>query len=169
MLHQPLLCVCPKAACNESASSSSSTSSCGSIRKHQSCRHLCLTWPYLKGVLSNWICNTNILELEVCGAVSASFESRDIAHHRRLEDVSTPQCIDLTRSDITRMSQPLCMSLSLSFLSLSHTSSRCSVSMYSPLPCCTSPQLPLFCSSGLFSLSLSRPFPCLFPLPSLHL
>lgn len=54
------------------------------------------------------------------------------------------------------------MSLSLSFLSLSLSSCLCSVSIYSPLLCCT-PQLPVFCSFGLFSLHLLLPFLCLPP------
>lgn len=75
-----------------------------------------------------------------------------ITHHCRLEHVSTAWYTLLTRSDIIRMSQPVWMSLSLSFLSLSLSSCLCSVSIYSPLLCCTSPQLPVFCSFGLFSL-----------------
>lgn len=57
------------------------------------------------------------------------------------------------------------MSLSLSFLSLSLSSCFCSVSIYSPLRCCTSPQLPVFSSCGLFSLHLSLFLHSLRPLP----
>lgn len=59
------------------------------------------------------------------------------------------------------------MSLSLSFLSLSLSSCLHHFSICSPLPCCTSPQLPVFCTFGLFSLHLSLLFPCLLlpPLP----
>lgn len=88
-----------------------------------------------------------------------------ITHHRRLEHVSTAQYTFLKRSDIIRMSQPVWMSLSLSFLSLSLSSCFCSVSIHSPLLCCTSPQLPVFCSFGLFSLHLSLFLHSLLPLP----
>lgn len=47
----------------------------------------------------------------------------------------------------------------------------CSVSICSPLLCCTSPQLPVFCSFGLFSLHLSLLLPCLLAqlsLPPVH-
>lgn len=90
--------------------------------------------------------------------------NRCITHHCRLEHVSTARYTLLTRSDIIRMSQPVWMSLSLSFLSLSLSSCFCSVSIYSPLRCCTSPQLPVFSSFGLFSLHLS---PFLHSLPLL--
>lgn len=89
-----------------------------------------------------------------------------LTHHCRLEHVSTAQYTLLTRSDIIRMSQPVWMSLSLSFLSPSLSSCLFSVSIYSPLLCYTSPQLPVFCSFGLFSLRLSLPLPSLSPHPS---
>lgn len=40
------------------------------------------------------------------------------------------------------------------------------VLLYSPMLCCTSPQLPVFYSFGLFSLHLTLSSPCLFLLPS---
>lgn len=92
-----------------------------------------------------------------------------ITHHRWLEHVSTARCTLLTRSDIIIMCQPVWMSLLLSFLSISLYLCLCSVSIYSPLLFCTSLQLPVFCSFGLFSLHLSRLF-LSFPIcPSLSL
>lgn len=60
------------------------------------------------------------------------------------------------------------MSLSLSSLSPSLSSCLCSVSVCSPLLCCTSPRPPVFCSFGLFSLSISHFASCVLPPPSIH-
>lgn len=65
MLHQPLLSVCPEAACNESTLSSPS---CASIRRQRSHSYLCLCWHYLKRRL-HWICSTDTQEPQISSAV----------------------------------------------------------------------------------------------------
>lgn len=119
---------------------------------------------------NQWCCWVSLLAAGIESWLSMCTENatplnRDITHHCRLEHVSTARYTLLTRCDIIRMSQPVWLSLSLPFLSLSLSSCLCSVSIYSPLLCCTSPQLPVFCSFGLFSFHLSLPLLCLPSIP----
>lgn len=152
------------------------------------CCHLCLSWNFffrktcitLDIIMQEQGLGGAVEFLCLANALTATIESwlslctgyvkpmnHGITHHCRLEHVNTARYTLLTRSDITRMSQPVWMSLSLSFLSLSLSSCLCSVSIYSSLLCCTSPQLPVFHSFGLFSLNLSLPLCLLLVLPPL--
>lgn len=168
MLHQALLRVCPEASCNENTLSSPSSASMVRRNTLKPCASLsAFVW---KGVYwtqcdhtspYNSICAWPLPSLLAptagypCVLWMQSLLNHGITHHCRLEHVSTARYTLLTRSDIIRMSQPVWMSLSLPVLSLPLSSCLCSVSIHSPLLCCTSPQLPVFCSFRLFSLHLS--------------
>lgn len=93
--------------------------------------------------------------------------NRGITHHCRLQHVSTAQYTLLTRSDIIRMSQP---GLNVSEWLSSPSPSlpllpRLCLRLFSSAVLHLSPRLPVFCSSGLFSLHVSPPLPLSLPPP----
>jgi len=135
------------------------------------CRHLCLSWhfkpPSYWMIVSTggaqwccWASQPSLVHVSTCIKNAASL-NHGIIHHCRLEHVSTL----FTRPDMSEST-----SLKVSLRTSAH-----SLSIYSPLLRCTSSQLLVFCSSGLFSLHLSLHLPFLPPLcpsllpPSLHL
>lgn len=180
MLHQPLLSVCPEAACNESTLSSSSSAS---IRRRKSHSHLCLCWHYLKRLL-HWICSTGTQEQKIIGAVkffclatalTASNKSCMAVHVCWECKASEPWLYSSLPAGAHQHS-----SIKTSYkiwhhenestsLNVSITIFSVSIALFVPLLSLylfSSPQLPVFCTFRLFSLHLSLPFPCLFPPPA---